>query len=186
MNVWSVDCLSEEKTAKNPIGNVKTADTSTPKEKTEAEVSPIQIPKKAIALAKSVGIDLNVIVGAFEAQNKRLNNLEKGMVILAQTNDRLMPLVELAERAKQAQAAQASGQAMPQGQGGGLLGLVGQIMPALLSGGGGSSPIAEKFMTSAMEKAITGMDLSNALSRALIVKIAPEMAELVTKDIKKG
>ena len=51
-----------------------------------------------------------------------------------------------------------------------------------------SSPFQEKMNRLMMEKTMMGMDLSNALTKAMIIKIAPEMADILTRDIvsKKG
>jgi len=72
-------------------------------------------------------------------------------------------------------------QQQPQAQQGGGLGALAQFLPLL--GSGGSNPMQEQMMQKMFEKTMQGMDLSNALTKAMIIKLAPSLAEELTKTI---
>jgi len=127
----------------------------------------------------------------FESLEKQVSEQGKFMLDMAKhmkdSDKKLEPLFNAIEQAQKAreQTPTAVGTAGTPMQSGGGMGMLMQLLPALMGGGGGSNPMMEKMMQSMMERNLMGMDLSNALTKAMIIKLAPELAESLTKGIVK-
>ena len=155
-------------------GNVKTADTSTQNQKTE----PLKLPSKA-ELLKNPMKYIELAIGQFQALSERVENTEKAITILAQTNEALMPLVELAKTVKQRQdQAQASGATnIPQGQG--LGGLFMQLAPRLIGGGGLDEEMRalnKEIMQMSIQRMKADIGFTEAIKNAVVSKIAGKAA----------
>lgn len=139
----------------------------------------LQIPPKALKLAKSVGIDLQPLVDWGFKLNARVQ--AQGQA-LEQLGVKLQPLIDAVEiRNKQIQAMQQqqqSGQQMQQGypqMQGNPLAFLAQMG---LGSGGGSGDIEKKVMGLALES----LGLGNALMKAVIIKTAPDLASTIIKQ----
>lgn len=165
-----------EESKKEAIRQMEKEKTKTFKLPSQAEI--MKNPMKYIGQA----------VQTFEKLTKQVEDQGKAIVLISkhiqESDKKLAPLVNAIE---QSNAARAQGPATPAGPtpaGAGGLGQIMQLLP-LLSGGGGGNPMMEAMMKKMVERSILGMDLSNALTKAMIIKIAPELANTLTKDIVK-
>ena len=195
MNAWSVDFLSKEKKAKKKNGTVPAAETKPPKnEKVEetVEVAPtspqpptvtveppkplIEVKPELVAMAKRMGIPLDQIIDYAQNQEMRINRLENAIETLGV---KLEPLFILSDRIKQAQAQNttqtAAGTPTPSGN---VLSSIAQVLPYILSGGGGENPMQKRLMDLAMKSMEANIDFSNAVKGAVV-------ANLTSKAVKE-
>lgn len=189
--------MSKEKKAQKKIGNVQVVTTNTqnqsvetatkdiPEDKTEethVQAMPFDLSKvdpEKIKLAEEMGIPISQLVAWANSVEARFRIIEEEMP--KKTAEALM---QIAEKRRQEMIAQ--GQRNPQmAQGMGGLMQLAPLLQVLGGSGGGSNPLMEKFVNAAVDKAMVGMDLSNAFMRAMIVKLSPELADAVTKDVVK-
>lgn len=111
----------------------------------------LQIPKRALDLAKGVGIDLEPLIEWGMNIEARTERLEKGIETLGV---KLTPVIQLAQRVEQMRSQPqmpAETNPMPGGMGSLL-----QLLPALMGGGG--NPISEELTQKLMELSIKRME----------------------------
>jgi len=181
-----VELLSEKK--KNRVQPVKDQaqspeDIDSVPEKSESAPIPVDLssidPKK-IEMAEKLGIPIGQIIQWMSSVEERFKIIQTEMPDVI--------VKKITEIAQQRQKQYQQQMQNPQTQGGGgiagsgvgvgdLAGIINAV-----SGGGGADPMVQAMTTAMMNKALVGIDLSNALTKAVIVKIAPEMA----KDLFKG
>lgn len=189
----------KRKNQKKKIGNAPLAETNTqdseisPEPVLEEQAEEVSVPAvpfdisqvdpAKIELAEKMGIPIKQLIAWAGSVESRFASIQQNL------QDAPQKVVEAlkaeAMKGQQARAEQVQ-KAGVNPQQGGSSGMVPMLMQ-LLAGGGGGNPMQDKMMELMMAKAMTGMDLSNALTRAMIVKIAPEFAGSLTKDLmKKG
>lgn len=151
---------------------------------------PLKLPSQA-EIMKNPMKYLAEAVKTFQGLSQMVADNQKvilGIVDHLKASDaKVAPLVDMIEKARAAREQATANPAStppPQG-GGGTIGGILQLLPALLGGGGGSNPFQEMMMKSMFEKSMMGMDLSNALTKAMIIKLAPELADSLTKGLIK-
>ena len=139
-----------------------------------------KVDPKKIELAEEMGIPIKQLIGWAESVEMRFAAISKNL------EDAPQKVVEAlkAEALKRQNEMAQQMQQQPQQGGGGL----GQLAPLLnlLGSGGGSNPLQDKMMEAMFEKTMMGMDLSNALTKAMIIKLAPELAGELTKALVKS
>ena len=135
------------------------------------EAEPLKLPSKA-ELLKNPMKYIEVAIGQFQALSERVENTEKAIMILAESNKQLEPLVELAKTVKQRQAqAQASGQTnIAQGRAGIVEGL---LTKALMGGVGEMSSTDKYFMRVGMDT----VGLGHELYKSFIKEMVPQVIE---------
>ena len=150
----------------NKTGNAQVVSTSTQKEKTEPSMG-IEIPKKALALAKSVGIDLKPIVAWAGSVEKRLQLMQEEMP--ERTARKLMEIAKQ-ERQEQIKQMQQNPQAQI-GRGGGLSDL---MQVASMFGGGGEKSETDKYF---MRVGMDTVGLGHELYKSFIKEMVPQVIE---------
>ena len=141
-----------------------------------------KISPEMLETAKNIGLPVEEIVKWAASVEMRFAIISKNL------EDAPQKVVEAlkAEALKRQNEMAQQMQQQPQ-QGGGGLGALGQLAPLLGAlGGGGSNPLQDKMMEAMFEKTMMGMDLSNALTKAMIIKLAPELAGELTKALVKS
>ena len=140
-----------------------------------------KISPEMLETAKNLGLPVEEIVKWAESVEMRFAIISKNL------EDAPQKVVEAlkAEALKRQNEMAQQMQQQPQ-QGGGGLGALGQLAPLLGALGGGSNPLQDKMMEAMFEKTMMGMDLSNALTKAMIIKLAPELAGELTKALVKS
>jgi len=164
------------------------APTEPPRSKA-ATVGPIDLssvdPEK-IKIAEEIGIPIKQLIAWTASVEQRFNIIQQNLAEAPQkVVDKLKEESEKA-RAEYIRRMQESGAAPGQptgasGQGAGL-GLR-EILKILGPLGGETNPVQERMMNAMFEKTMMGIDLSNALTKAMIIKLAPELATELTKAI---
>lgn len=150
----------------------------TQKKETEPSMG-IEIPKKALALAKSVGIDLKPIVQWASSVEARFKLMEQEMPKKVIAELQRVVAQRRQEQIKQIEATGGTGQTSEKA-------MMMQILAGLAGGGGGGSDeMMQSMMKTMFQRTITGIDLSNALTKAMIIKLAPELANSLTKTLVK-
>jgi uncharacterized protein YidB (DUF937 family) len=145
-----------------------------------------KIDPKKVALAEEMGIPITELVKWTESVEARFSII---MENLAQAPQKVVEALKAEAVKSQIEAADRMRQGGGQGGSGGLGGLaggLGALMPLLQAfgaSGGGSSSMQDKMMEMMFNKTIQGMDLSNALTKAMIIKLAPSLADELTKTI---
>jgi len=141
-----------------------------------------QVDPKKIALAEEMGIPIKQLIDWATSVELRFAAIQKD--IAAAPEEVVKALKAEAQKGQQATAQRIQQQGGQPQQGSGGLGTILQLLSA---GGGGGNPMQEKMMSAMFEKTMMGMDLSNALTKAMILKLAPELAgELTRALVKKG
>ena len=164
-----------------PPVEVKTQEKSeVPKDPLE---EPIVISDKVRKQAQDFGIDVGKIVDTANLLRERVLGIEKSIMFIAKglddRDEKLAPLVRLA------QDIEARRQAMPQGTpqapqqgggGGGLREAIRDIAPFL--GSSEPDPLTKMFMQQVMRTGLESMALGNVLMKTYVLKVAPaEYAE---------
>lgn len=139
-------------------------------------VSPIQIPPKVLEQARALGVDLGQIVNWAQSVEQRLNIVLNALPEMPAQTIKL--LKEEAE--KQRAAAVAQMQQNPQAQGGNPLAFIGQILPAIMGGGGGDSELAELGKKALMSQISMSTAITNAVVAKITGKATSDVAEAVT------
>jgi len=158
-------------------------------EQTEAVDVPVmpfdisQVDPAKIELAEKMGIPIKQLIDWAASVEARFAIIQKDIADAPEA-------VVAALKAEAVKRQPAAGQPMQQQggqpqQGSGGKGDLGAVLQ-LLSGSGGSNPLQEKMMNAMFEKTMMGMDLSNALTKAMIIKLAPELAGELTKALVKS
>ncbi|MCK5609282.1 hypothetical protein KAR91_45840 [Candidatus Pacearchaeota archaeon] len=144
------------------------------KKETEAP-SGIIIPKKAVDLAKKIGVDLEPLVGWAQGVEARLQASFKAIETLGV---KLGPLVAMAERAQATANAEQPAPGKPGVD-------VGGIIAAALSGGG-TNPLQEKtdkFMNLMLDQAIANINKPSKIDQYLEEEIAKAKAKALAAAI---
>jgi len=140
------------------------------------------IDPEKIKMAEELGIPVGQIISWAASVEQRFAAIQQNLEDAPQK-------VVAALKAEALKGQQAAAQRMQQGgspQGGGQSGAIPMLLQ-LLSSGGGSNPMQDKMMSLMFERTIAGMDLSNALTKAMIIKLAPDLAGELTRElVKKG
>ena len=141
--------------------------------------------KDKIEAAEAMGIPIREIA---ETMNTWAASVEIRFGILAKNLDEApKKVIEglKAEARKQAEQQVQKFGSQLSGQGGqqGGLGTLAQILQ--MAGGSEPNPQMQDFMNKMWQKSLMGMDLSNAFTRALIIRIAPELAKEMTDAVFK-
>ena len=136
-----------------------------------------KVDPKKIEIAEEMGIPIKQLIGWASSVEMRFAAISKNLEDAPQKVVEALKAEALKRQTENAQQMQQQ----PQAQQGGGLGALAQFLPLL--GSGGSNPMQEQMMQKMFEKTMQGMDLSNALTKAMIIKLAPSLAEELTKTI---
>lgn len=171
-----------EKKAEKTSGNVQAAEAEKPKNaEPEQPVQPtLQIPAKARALAKSVGVPLEPIVEWAQTTEARITQIENGLQDLGV---KLEPVVQLAARVQAAQAQQPVTAGNPMAGGYGIS--VGDVLKAVgMSGGGGiQEEYFKKMMDLQFERLTQDVSFSRTMENYVKSQFAAKMGKKLTEDI---
>ena len=154
-----------------------------PQEPPQEAISPAmpfdlsKVDPKKIEIAEEMGIPIKQLIGWASSVEMRFAAIQQNLEDAPQKVVEALKAEALKRQTENAQQMQQQ----PQAQQGGGLGALAQFLPLL--GSGGSNPMQEQMMTKMFEKTMQGMDLSNALTKAMIIKLAPSLAEELTKTI---
>jgi len=144
-----------------------------------------QIDPAKIKLAEQMGLPIGAILQWVQSVEARFNTLQGQVESLPQ---RLVAAIkEQAEKQAEQLKSQTVQSVMPppqaSPQGGSGFNIM-QLLPLLGSlGKSGEGEMTSKMVSMMFEKTMMGMDLSNALTKAMIIKLAPSLADELTKTV---
>lgn len=173
---------------------VQTVEKSTQPSEEEAPTAPaLKLPSKA-ELFKNPMKFIGMAVETYQQMDARMTNVENAIMTIAkhidESDKKLAPLVDLAEKVKQARTAQPQNTSQPTGipsSGGneGLIQLLMQMAPALLGGGGGQSErmtkLSEDLMQASIDRLKSDVSFAKAFQDAVIGKIASKTASEIVE-----
>jgi len=177
--------------AKTPIqeknSDIAVEDVSKDKAETiNAQALPIDlsaISEDKIKMAEELGIPIRQFLGWMASVEQRFQIIEKNL------NEAPQKVVEALRKAAEKRQREIQEQMKQSPQKGsalaGMSPLISTLLPAILGSSQQSNPFMEKMMNIAFEKMISGMELSNALTKAMIIKLAPELADTLTSTVVK-
>ena len=141
-----------------------------------------KIDPKKVALAEEMGIPISQLIKWTASVEERFNIIMQNLADAPQKVVEALKSEAVKNQTEQIQRMREQG---GQGRSGGLLGGLSELMPLVSAFGGSSSsnPFQDKMMEMMFQKTIQGMDLSNALTKAMIIKLAPSLADELTKTI---
>ena len=139
-----------------------------------------KVDPKKVELAEEMGIPIKQLIGWASSVEQRFTIIQQN---LAEAPQKVVEALKAEAHKRQTEMAQQMQRGGETQQGGGV-GLRDVIALAKEAGiTGGSNPLQDKMMESMFEKTMMGMDLSNALTKAMIIKLAPELASELTKTL---
>jgi len=177
--------------AKTPIQENKDSDIAVEdvsKDKAEtinAQALPIDLSKISedkIKMAEELGITIWQFLGWLASVEQRFQIIEKNL------NEAPQKVVEALRKAAEKRQREIQEQMKQSPQKGsalaGMSPLISSLLPAILGAGQNTNPMMEKMMNAMFERTMLGMDLSNALTKAMIIKLAPELADSLAASVK--
>jgi len=153
-----------------------------PSQETIAPSMPFDLSKvdpEKIKMAEELGIPVGQIINWAASVELRFAAISKN---LEEAPQKVVEALKAEALKRQTEVAQQMQQQQPQQGGGGGLGQLAPLLN-LLGSSGGSSAMQDQMMQKMFEKTMQGMDLSNALTKAMIIRLAPSLAEELTKTI---
>ena len=170
--------------AKTQTSESKSGPKAVPQKQPQEATAPVvpfdlsKVDPKKIALAEEMGIPIKQLIGWAASVELRFAAIQQN---LEDAPQQVVEALKAEALKRQTEIAQQMQQQGGSPQGGGGLGALAQLLPLL----GGGNPMQDKMMNMMFEKTMMGMDLSNALTKAMIIKLAPELASELTKAMIK-